>query len=344
MSKTGVTNRQLINSLLMSTASPIIEADTGLPYSVLNQGAGLANVDSAMNAESYIMMDRNLSGTAADGKVKAEFGDDPDCDGTYTAGFTIYNISGSAQRYNVYTDLFTQDIFADDDGQTYLDTCLTTLDAEFTYDFSDHTEIVSGFDCDVNHDGKTDALDAQAIIGYVAGENDGSRYNLTAADLNADGKVTSYDAHLLLVKLNSAAIEIPVGSRVHVSVTMKLTDAQKQTLNAMYENGAYVEGYIYVETDNTADGGLRPVHSIPVLGFYGNWSDAPMIDGGTAIEDLYGTGAHGSYIGYDYYTDYTGIVYPGSSDIGIYTVNPYVVEDEYPAGREAISGSAPIAQ
>ena len=39
-------------------------------------------------------------------------------------------------------------------------------------------------------------------------------------------------------------------------------------------------------------------------------------------------------------TDYTGIVYPGSSDIGIYTVNPYVVEDEYPAGREAISGSA----
>ena len=37
-----------------------------------------------------------------------------------------------------------------------------------------HTEIVSGFDCDVNHDGKTDALDAQAIIGYVAGENDGS--------------------------------------------------------------------------------------------------------------------------------------------------------------------------
>ena len=96
------------------------------------------------------------------------------------------------------------------------------------------------------------------------------------------------------MKLNSAAIEIPVGSSVHVSVTMKLTDAQKQTLNAMYENGAYVEGYIYVETDNTADGGLRPVHSIPVLGFYGNWSDAPMIDGGTAIEDLYGTGAHGS--------------------------------------------------
>lgn len=36
MSENGVTNRQLINSLLMSTASPIIEADTGLPYSVLN--------------------------------------------------------------------------------------------------------------------------------------------------------------------------------------------------------------------------------------------------------------------------------------------------------------------
>lgn len=347
MSKNNVTSRQLINSLLMSTAAPVIEAATDLPYSVLSQGAGLANVANAVNAESYIMMDSNLSGTASDGKVKAELGDDPSRTGTYTVGFTIYNISGKPQRYNVYTDLFTQDLF-EDSGMTYLDTWVSSLDAEFTYNFSDHAEAVSGFACDVNRDGKTDALDAQAIISYTAGETDGSSYNLAIADLNGDGKVTTYDAHLLLVKLKAAAIEVPVGDKVHVSVTMKLTDAQKQALNAAYENGAYVEGYIYVQTDNTSDGALRPVHSIPVLGFYGNWSDAPMIDGSTLVENLYGTGVHGSYIGYDIsngaYGNYTAIQYPGDSTASLYTVNPYIIEENYPEGREAISGNSVIRE
>lgn len=70
--KTNKTERQLINSLLMSTAEPLTEKESGSYYSVLEQGAGLANIGNAINADSYIMMEENLSGTASDGKVKAE--------------------------------------------------------------------------------------------------------------------------------------------------------------------------------------------------------------------------------------------------------------------------------
>ena len=111
--KTGLTVRQLTNSLLMSTAEPVIEEATGLPYSVLNQGAGLANVGSAITAGSYVLVDSNLSGTASDGKVKAEFGDDPERTGAYSFGFSLNNLTDAAENYTFSAELFTQDIFED---------------------------------------------------------------------------------------------------------------------------------------------------------------------------------------------------------------------------------------
>ena len=58
--KTGLSARQLTQSLLMSTAVPIKE-DFGEQgdgyYPVLRQGAGLANVGSAISSGSYLLMD-----------------------------------------------------------------------------------------------------------------------------------------------------------------------------------------------------------------------------------------------------------------------------------------------
>ena len=76
--KTGKTARQLAQSLLMSTAVPMMEAGSAYYYSVLRQGAGLANVGNAVSAGSYIMMGEEATQSASDGKVKAELGDDPD--------------------------------------------------------------------------------------------------------------------------------------------------------------------------------------------------------------------------------------------------------------------------
>ena len=350
--KTGLDARALINSLLMSTATPLKGYDDNAgeyTYSVMNQGAGLANVGNAVSAASYILMKDNLSGTAADGKVKAEFGDDPARTGEYTFEFSINNLSGTVQEYTFSADVFTQDIFqsaynAAGDSAVFMDTLTAPLAADVTYDVDGKTFVPTvGYKCDVNKDGKTDAADAQAILDYTTGANDGSTYDLTVADINKDGKVNSYDAYLFLSQMKTDAVQVPVGTPVNVKVTIKLTAQAKAYLDQYYTNGAYVEGYVYVGTNNTDDGAMLPVHSIPMLGFYGNWSDASMLDTATLVEQLYGD-TRPTYLGLSSYTNYNTIKYPGEKNETIYTVNPYVIEDEIPYDRAAINSGSTLAK
>ena len=350
--KTGLDARALINSLLMSTATPLKGYDDNAgeyTYSVMNQGAGLANVGNAVSAASYILMKDNLSGTAADGKVKAEFGDDPARTGEYTFEFSINNLSGTVQEYTFSADVFTQDIFqsaynAAGDSAVFMDTLTAPLAADVTYDVDGKTFVPTvGYKCDVNKDGKTDAADAQAILDYTTGANDGSTYDLTVADINKDGKVNSYDAYLFLSQMKTDAVQVPVGTPVNVKVTVKLTAETKAYLDQYYTNGAYVEGYVYVGTNNTDDGAMLPVHSIPMLGFYGNWSDASMLDTSTLVEQLYGD-TRPTYLGLSSYTNYNTIKYPGEKNETIYTVNPYVIEDEIPYDRAAINSGSTLAK
>ena len=350
--KTGLDVRALINSLLMSTATPLKGYDDNAgeyTYSVMNQGAGLANVGNAVSAASYILMKDNLSRTAADGKVKAEFGDDPERTGEYTFEFSINNLSGTVQEYTFSADVFTQDIFqsaynAAGDSAVFMDTLTAPLAADVTYDVDGKTFVPTvGYKCDVNKDGKTDAADAQAILDYTTGANDGSTYDLTVADINKDGKVNSYDAYLFLSQMKTDAVQVPVGTPVNVKVTIKLTAQAKAYLDQYYTNGAYVEGYVYVGTNNTDDGAMLPVHSIPMLGFYGNWSDASMLDTATLVEQLYGD-TRPTYLGLSSYTNYNTIKYPGEKNETIYTVNPYVIEDEIPYDRAAINSDSTLAK
>lgn len=73
-----------------------------------------------------------------------------------------------------------------------------------------------------------------------------------------------------------------------MTVQITLPQAVRQQLDNTYENGAYVEGYVYLTPAVSEDGVLAPVHSIPVLGFYGDWSDPSMFDRGTYPEYQYG--------------------------------------------------------
>ena len=92
--KTGVSVRHLAQSLLMSTAEPVYDASTKSWYSILRQGAGLANVSNAIHAESYVLVNGQ-----PDGKVKVELGDDPDRTGVYSADFTLNNLTDEAIEY-----------------------------------------------------------------------------------------------------------------------------------------------------------------------------------------------------------------------------------------------------
>ncbi|MGM9557699.1 MAG: S8 family serine peptidase [Oscillospiraceae bacterium] len=337
--KTGKSPRQLINSLLMSTAKPVINGENEMPYSVLQQGAGLANVNDAINAKSFIMVDDNLSGTASDGKVKVELGDDPDRTGKYSFSFSINNLNGQQQEYTFSTELFTQAIRTVEEVE-YLDTLTTPIAASVSYDVDGQTFVpTSKIVCDVNRDGVTDEKDAQLVLDSVIGLETLDAEQQKTADVNANGSVTSYDAYLILKGLTIASVDVPVGSKVDVTVNIELTEEAKKTLNETYNTGAYIEGYVYVDTANTPDGERLPAHSIPILGFFGNWSDPSMYDHPTMSESLAGD-TRESYFGVNTATNCPIIGYPGDGRQYYISGNPFISNDPNQLARLAVNSSA----
>ena len=71
-------------------------------------------------------------------------------------------------------------------------------------------------------------------------------------------------------------VEVAPNAHERVEVTVKLSDADKAWMDKHYENGIYVEGFVYAK--NTAGTGIDL--SLPFLGFYGDWTAAPILDEG----------------------------------------------------------------
>ncbi len=341
-----LSQRGLINSLLMSTALPIMEdygeyddpdlghIDFGQGYySVLAQGSGLANVGNAVSAQAYIVMDAKANKSAADGKVKVELGDDPDKTGRYSYSFDIYNTSGKENVYTLDTALFTQDRV--EDVYTYLDTWTTPIDFTAKYTVNGQPfDPEARIDADVNNDGYTNDEDAQAVLDLLAGVITEEGLNLDAADLDGDKAVTTYDAHLILEGIE-ARLTVPAGGSANVKVELEVTE----DLTA-YKNGAYIEGFTFVYPVATEEGELDVTYSIPVLGFYGNWTDPSMYDR-VDLEDYF-------YGDEDDQLGYTGelvgeLDYKDGNDKNEYYLfgNPYVSEKdaEYHPEREALKAN-----
>ena len=53
-----------------------------------------------------------------------------------------------------------------------------------------------------------------------------------------------------------------------------VSDADKETIDTLFKNGMYVEGY--VKLTSTLTDGINL--NIPFLAFYGDWTQAPMFD------------------------------------------------------------------
>ena len=339
--QTGLTVRALAQSLLMSTAEPLKE-DADHYYSVLQQGSGLADVSAATAAQSYILMGSDATESYADGKVKVELGDDPAKNGVYSFGFTLNNLTDTQQQYLLSADLFTQGLM-EVEGVSYLDTQTDALQAAITWTVngevlepaSDLTQM------DFNGDRLVNTDDVQAIVDNVAGIREGLT-NAELADLNDDGSITTYDAWLLLRQLSSGIVTLPAGGSVEIQVSVALTESQKEALNANYPSGAYLEGYFFAKQFSTAEGELGVTHSIPLLGFYGNWSEASMFDKTTFVDSLYGD-TTATYLG-STRINALAIKYPGDSTGYYFVGNPYMVEEEYPEERAAISSGSTLYQ
>ena len=335
--QTGLSTRVLAQSLLMSTAEPLVDAESGSYYPAIQQGAGLANVGSAISASSYVLVDGQ-----PDGKVKAELGDDPERTGTYQFSFTLNNLTNEAQEYLLSADLFTQDLFEDyasmdekwldeigEEFQTawYLSKTTVALDADIAWTVDGKAVEMDNrlIHMDFDGNGTVNRDDAQALLDYASGNRE-EISSLDYADLDGSGDVTTYDAYLLLKGLNGGTVTLPAGGKTDITVTMTLTEAQKKALDEKYESGAYVQGYVFAAPTATSEGVQGVTHSIPVLAFYGNWTDASMFDRGCkAANDL--------SIEKWPYTSQTSINYltytvEGSSGLYYFGGNPTTVRDE----------------
>ena len=78
----------------------------------------------------------------------------------------------------------------------------------------------------------------------------------------------------LLGKIDAQAVTVAGGAVETVTVNVHLSDVNKQYLDDNFENGTYVEGFVTL----TPKSSTQPTLSIPYMGFYGDWTQAPIID------------------------------------------------------------------
>ncbi|MBR6118710.1 MAG: choice-of-anchor J domain-containing protein [Oscillospiraceae bacterium] len=340
--KTGLSQRQLTNSLLMSTAHPVFDAD-GEYWPTFRVGSGLGNVADATAAKSYILMDENATlfpDTAKDGKVKVELGDDPDCVGEYEYSFTVYPMEGS-KSFTLRTDLFTQAV-AGNAGYGLLQyTGTMAIGSVATYEVNGEVyEDTYALEADVNMDGETNEADAQAILDKLTGAlAEDAAFDEAAADVDGDNAITTVDARLILESAATPVITITEPTKV--TVNLKIDEGWKALLLSRYfTKGFFVEGYTYVDPVADEEGVLDVVHSIPILGYCGSWTDPAMLDRSSAIDVAYGT-AKQPYVTNSRESNYMSVK-DADGDVSTYMGNPYMIEDEFPVERLALNSETTI--
>lgn len=86
-------------------------------------------------------------------------------------------------------------------------------------------------------------------------------------------------------------VTVAAGGSASVHVKITLSDAAKSYIDQNFENGEFVEGFIFL----TSDEGNKAL-SLPFMGFYGDWAKAPLMDSSTIYDNnLYGTGDNALY-------------------------------------------------
>ena len=343
---TGLTARQLAQSLLMSTAIPMLDS-TGSYYPVIQQGAGLGNVGAAIMADTYILMNEDATASYADGKVKAELGDDPEKTGKYAFSFTINNMEDVDKLYNLSADFFIQAPLNDGfDMYMYTATALIGALTTFTVD-GEEVGAVWGMDgMDFNGDGEVNVLDGQALLDYATGVRT-ELTNKDKADLDADGDIDSFDAYLFL-SAAEALTTVPANGSVEVIVEIEIPAEWKGVIDYYYPNGTYLQGYVYADGVASEEGVVGTSHSIPVLGFYGNWTDPSMFDKGSAMEYAYGLETRAPYL-YSVDPSFDAlsanamtILYAGDKTEYFFGGNPMIADETYMPERNAINATSTL--
>lgn len=184
---------------------------------------------------------------------------------------------------------------------------------EYTFTFNIHN---------LSDEDKTYALDASVLTeDYV--EYDGYEF-MAGYDRALESDVT-FSQDTVTVKANSV---------VTVSVTVKLTDAGKAWLDEHYVNGGYVEGFVYLNALDEKGVDM----SLPFLGFYGDWTEAPVLDSGFWYDEMFWADEWNEAPTGSQYFNVPWVSLGGSS--WVLGLNPYTGEfDGYDADHFVISNN-----
>ncbi len=217
--KTGLSQRVLTQSLMMSTATPVMEGT--LPYSVRNQGAGLASIEKMILADTYVLVDGQ-----PDGKVKAELGDGT---GSRSFTFTLNNLTQEAKTYALSAQMMTTG-----------------------------TTVIDGYSLSTD-----EMVELPAAVSFSTGDT----------------------------------VTVPAGGKAEVTVTIAVSAEAAAAMEAQgYTKGFYMEGFVYAEALADSEGTVGASHSIPLLGYYGNWTDPSMFENNSYLDYAYDTLGRPSHV------------------------------------------------
>lgn len=104
--------------------------------------------------------------------------------------------------------------------------------------------------------------------------------------VSSDGKTVAEKAYMFTDSQITVTVDgttgnevfVAAGETAEVKVKIALTAAQKAYLDANFVNGMFVEGFIELIQTAGEDPDNYCNLSIPYLAFYGDWTDAPMLD------------------------------------------------------------------
>ena len=85
-------------------------------------------------------------------------------------------------------------------------------------------------------------------------------------------------------------VTVPAGGSVSVTVTIAVSEETAAAMAAKgFTNGFYIEGFVYADAVANAEGTVGASHSIPMLGWYGGWTDISMYEQAEHIDYAYNT-------------------------------------------------------
>ena len=108
-----------------------------------------------------------------------------------------------------------------------------------------------------------------AVGGYV--QTDAKEVTKKLGDKDVE-QVTELP-YKLSTQIAAQEITVPASGTVTVTVPVSLNQPDRDYMDS-FVNGTYIEGFVTL----TPSSGTQPTLSIPYMGFYGDWTQAPIID------------------------------------------------------------------